>query len=257
MKAMILAAGLGTRMRPLTLHTPKPLLQAGGKPLIGWHLDALRKAGITEVVINCAWLAEKLIAALGQGEDYGVRIQWSLESEPLETAGGIIQALPWLGTEPFILINGDVWTAFDLGALRHQAESGQFSSQHLAHLVLTDNPEHNPQGDFVLASVADTGNATSLKIDTERLLPVRDRQPQETGLTFAGLSVINPALFAGCTAGKRPLAPLLRQAMQTGQVSGEHFTGKWVDVGTVERLQQLDQYLLGQGESMSASTRQA
>lgn len=221
MKAMILAAGLGTRMRPLTDHTPKPLLKAGGLPLIGWHLQALRQAGITDVVINTAWLGQKLHEALGQGDDYGINIHWSPEGEPLETAGGIIQALPLLGDEPFLLINGDVWTRYPF----QQLVDYQLG-QDLAHLVLIDNPDHHPQGDFTLA-------AGRVKTGAE----------SDARLTFAGISIMSPALFEGLAPGKRPLAPLLREAMSRDQVSGEHYLGNWVDVGTPERLTLLDRQL--------------
>jgi MurNAc alpha-1-phosphate uridylyltransferase len=147
MKAMILAAGLGNRMRPLTLHTPKPLLAVADKPLIVWHIEKLQKIGVTDIVINTAWLADKLIAALGTGDQFGVRIHWSNEGEGLETAGGIIHALPLLGDQPFILVNGDVWTNYDFAPLL-QVELGQ----NLAHLMLVDNPVQHPQGDFVLSA---------------------------------------------------------------------------------------------------------
>ncbi len=143
MKAMILAAGLGNRMRPLTLYTPKPLLEVGGKPLIVWHIEKLKKIGVTEIVINSAWLADKLISSLGDGSQFGVDIRWTREEEGLETAGGIINALPLLGTDPFILVNGDVWTTMDFEALRHIKLNDD-----LAHLVLVDNPKQHPEGDL-------------------------------------------------------------------------------------------------------------
>lgn len=215
---MILAAGLGTRMRPLTDHTPKPLLKAGGKPLIQWHIERLRDAGMTELVINHAWLGEQLEAALGDGQDLGVTIDWSREGQPLETAGGIRRALPLLGDAPFAVINGDIWTDYPLERLPHTPAGD-------AHLVLVDNPQHNPGGDFHLASdgkVLDNGAAK---------------------LTFAGIGVYRPALFAGLADGEAALAPLLRAAMAEGRVSGEHFRGQWWDIGTPERLAELDQLL--------------
>lgn len=208
---MILAAGKGERMRPLTLTTPKPLLPVAGKPLIQWHIEALARAGISELVINHAWLGEQLESSLGDGAALGVSIAWSAEGEPLETGGGIRRALPLLGPDPFVLVNGDIWTRFDFSAL-HLAPG------HLAHLVLVDNPLHKQSGDFCLAS----GKVVN-----------PDGRP---GLTFSGISVIDPALFAGQPDGPFPLAPLLRQAANAGGVSGEHYLGPWIDVGTPERL---------------------
>lgn len=224
MQAMILAAGLGTRLRPLTLEKPKPLLEVGGQPLIVWHIRALAAQGITRIVINTAWLGDKLVAALGDGSQFGVNIGWSHETEPLETAGGVIQALPQLGEQPFVLINGDVWTRFELSALT-QRELGD----DLAHLVLVDNPPQHPQGDFQLWQ----GRVFDQVTDA----PAGERY------TFAGISVLSPQLFAGLTQGKRPLAPLLRQAMRDGRVSGEKMHTAWVDVGTPERLTTLDQQI--------------
>ncbi|MFN3586913.1 MAG: N-acetylmuramate alpha-1-phosphate uridylyltransferase MurU [Moraxellaceae bacterium] len=222
MKAMILAAGLGTRMRPLTDHTPKPLLAVGGKPLIVWHLEALAAAGVREVVINTAWLGEKLVAALGDGAAFGLLIRWSHEGEPLETAGGIVQALPLLGEAPFLVVNGDIWLRYDFRRLL--ALSARMTGR--AHLVLVDNPPHNPAGDFaLLAGDGEYGRVAS------------EGAPR---FTFAGLSVLHPALFAGLAPGKRALAPLLREAMAAEAVSGEHFVGPWVDVGTPARLLELD-----------------
>lgn len=220
MKAMILAAGLGNRMRPLTLYTPKPLLEVGGKPLIVWHIEKLKKIGVTEIVINSAWLADKLISSLGDGSQFGVDIRWTREDEGLETAGGIINALPLLGTDPFILVNGDVWTTMDFEALRHIKLNDD-----LAHLVLVDNPKQHPEGDFTLFD----GRAFTF-----------DQDVTGENLTFSGVSVIHPKLFDGLEHGKRPLAPLLKQAMQNQKISGEKLKGAWVDVGTPERLMELD-----------------
>lgn len=218
MKAMILAAGKGERLRPLTLHTPKPLVKVAGVPLIEHHLRALAAAGFSEVVINHAWLGHKIEAYLGDGAQLGLSICYSAEGEPLETGGGIHKALPLLGDEPFVVINGDIWTDYPLAQLpRHL--SGD------AHLVLVDNPEHNPQGDFALAQGQ-----------------VLDQRP---GLTFSGISVLSPALFANCQGGAFKLAPLLRQAMAVGRVSGEHYRGHWIDVGTHERLAQVERLLAG------------
>lgn len=211
MRAMILAAGKGERMRPLTLTTPKPLISVAGVPLIEYHLRALARAGFKEVVINHAWLGEKIEAHLGTGEQFGLNIQYSVESQPLETGGGIYQALKYLGDAPFVLVNGDIWTDYDLSALRKPLTG-------LAHLVLMDNPEHHVEGDFSLqqeqVTLPQAGNS----------------------LTYSGIAVLHPQLFADCVGGAFRLAPLLRQAIARGQVSGEHFTGHWIDVGTQERL---------------------
>ncbi|WP_374254958.1 N-acetylmuramate alpha-1-phosphate uridylyltransferase MurU [Acinetobacter brisouii] len=223
MKAMILAAGLGNRMRPLTLHTPKPLLAVADKPLIVWHIEKLQKIGVTDIVINTAWLAEKLIAALGTGEQFGVKIHWSNEGEGLETAGGIIHALPLLGDQPFILVNGDVWTNYDFAPLL-QVELGQ----NLAHLMLVDNPVQHPQGDFVLSA--------------QKAYTFEQNQQGEA-LTYSGIAVISPEMFAGLAEGKRPLAPLLKEAMLRGRISAQKLPATWVDVGTPERLSDLDRQI--------------
>ncbi|ENV48217.1 hypothetical protein P255_01097 [Acinetobacter brisouii CIP 110357] len=223
MKAMILAAGLGNRMRPLTLHTPKPLLAVADKPLIVWHIEKLQKIGVTDIVINTAWLAEKLIAALGTGEQFGVKIHWSNEGEGLETAGGIIHALPLLGDQPFILVNGDVWTNYDFAPLL-QVELGQ----NLAHLMLVENPVQHPQGDFVLH---------------EQKAYTFEQNQQGEALTYSGIAVISPEMFAGLAEGKRPLAPLLKDAMLQGRISAQKLPAAWVDVGTPERLSDLDRQI--------------
>lgn len=210
MRAMILAAGKGERMRPLTLHTPKPLIPVAGVPLIEYHLRALAQAGVTEVVINHAWLGDRIEAHLGDGARFGLQIVYSKESQPLETGGGIYQALPLLGADPFILINGDVFTDYDFAVV-------QKPLQGLAHLVLINNPEHHLEGDFSL--------------EEGRVLA-----PTTATLTYSGIAVLHPELFAGCQAGAFKLAPLLRQAIAQGQVSGEQFNGCWIDVGTPERL---------------------
>lgn len=220
MKAMILAAGLGNRMRPLTLTTPKPLLAVGGKPLIVWHIEALKAVGIDELVINTAWLGHCLHAALGDGSALGVRIAWSDEGEPLETAGGIVQALPLLGHEPFLLVNGDIWLRYDFAGL-----AARQLTDYQAHLVLVDNPPQHPHGDFAFARAA-----SSLLVQPEG----------DERYTFAGVSLLSPQLFAGLSPGKAALAPLLRAAIARGQVTAEYHPGPWVDVGTPERLQTLD-----------------
>ncbi|MCT8088459.1 MULTISPECIES: N-acetylmuramate alpha-1-phosphate uridylyltransferase MurU [unclassified Acinetobacter] len=223
MKAMILAAGLGNRMRPLTLHTPKPLLEVGGKPLIVWHIEKLQNIGIKDIVINTAWLGEKLAQTLGDGSQFGVNILWSHEGEGLETAGGIINALPLLGQEPFILVNGDVWSTMDFSTLLDVKLEND-----LAHLVLVENPAQHPNGDFTLA------NGRAYTFD--------QNQPGEA-LTYSGVAVIHPGMFAGLENGKRPLAPLLKQAMLEQQISASKMQGVWVDVGTPERLNVLDQQI--------------
>ena len=216
MKAMILAAGKGERMRPLTLTTPKPLVRAGGVPLIEYHLRALAAAGFTDIVINHAWLGQQIEDYLGDGSRYGVSIQYSAEGEPLETGGGIFRALPLLGDEAFVVVNGDIWTDYDFSVL-HQPING------LAHLVLVGNPPHHPAGDFSL-------------VETR----VLDGQAGAGTLTYSGIAVLHPQLFDGCTEGAFKLAPLLRKAMADGQVTGEQLRGHWVDVGTHERLAEVE-----------------
>lgn len=216
---MILAAGRGERMRPLTDAIPKPLLPAGGRCLIEHHLEALAAAGIRDVVVNHAHLGAQIEAALGDGTAYGLRIRYSPEAEALETGGGIFRALPLLGPGPFLVVNGDIWTDYDPGRLR-------IADTDLAHLVLVDNPPHHPAGDFVLAGG-------------------RVRPEGAPRLTFSGIGAYRPALFSGCTPGRFPLAPLLRAAMGRDAVGGEHFAGRWVDVGTPERLAALDRLLGG------------
>jgi MurNAc alpha-1-phosphate uridylyltransferase len=223
MKAMILAAGLGTRMRPLTDHCPKPLLDVAGKPLIVRHIERLAAAGFKELVINTAHLGYLIEEALGDGAAWGVNIRYSREPQPLETAGGIVHALPLLGAEPFLVINGDIWIDFPLSSLPRCVDADV-----LAHLVLVANPEHHPQGDFVLRE--------------GRVMPRGDAQ----GLTFSGLSVLSPQLFSAwrLQAGEAfPLRAVLLPAMQSGAVSGEYYSGYWLDVGTPQRLQQLAQRL--------------
>lgn len=218
MKAMILAAGRGERLRPLTDRTPKPLLRAGGKALIEHLIDALATAGFRELVINHAHLGAQIEAALGDGARYGVSIAWSREPEgALETGGGIFQAMPLLDSDHFLVVNGDIWTDYPFARLARRPEG-------LAHLVLVDNPAHHPGGDFVLTDgrVQVQGNAR---------------------LTFSGIGVYRRDLFRGCRRGRFPLAPLLRAAMERGEVSGEHYTGQWQDIGTAERLAELDRML--------------
>jgi len=222
MKAMILAAGKGERMRPLTLHTPKPLLPVAGQPLIEYHLRALAATGVTEVVINHAWLGQQIEDHLGDGSRFGLSIRYSPEGEPLETGGGIFKALPLLADAPFLLVNGDVWTDYDFTQLHAAPLQG------LAHLVLVDNPGHHGRGDF--------------RLEHGRVV---DGDDAPGTLTFSGLSVLHPALFEGCEPGAFKLAPLLRRAMAAGKVTGEHYRGHWVDVGTVERLAEAERLIGG------------
>jgi len=209
---MILAAGRGERMRPITDSTPKPLLQIGGESLIGHHLRALASAGITEVVINYAHLGEQIVSTLGDGGRYGVNIRYSPERQALGTGGGIVQALPLLGDEPFVVINGDIWTDFPLERLLSPMSD-------LARLVLVDNPPHHPEGDFGL---------------------VDHRVVNAPGFTFSGIGLYHPDLFADCRPGRFPLAPLLRRVVASGMVEGLYYDGIWIDVGTKDRLAEAD-----------------
>jgi MurNAc alpha-1-phosphate uridylyltransferase len=230
MHAMILAAGRGERMRPLTDRTPKVLLEVGGKPLLQWHIEKLGRAGFEHIVINHAWLGEQIEQRLGDGSRFGVRIAYSPEGEALETAGGIAKALTLIGDDPFMVVNGDVFTDLDFAGLAPRFAT-LFAGERQAHLVLVDNPPHHPQGDFALhgESVAPGG---------------------EHRLTFSGIGVYRPELFDTIKAGERaPLAPLLRAAMQRGAVTGERFTGLWFDVGTPERLHELDRMVSARKES--------
>lgn len=227
MKALVFAAGLGERMRPLTDHTPKPLLPVAGKPLIVWHLEKLAALGVRDVVINTSWLAEQLPAALGDGTRWGLRLHYVYEgATPLETGGGMWNALPVLGDAPFLLVNGDVWTDLDFATLPREPQG-------LAHLVMVDRPPQATQGDFALA---------------------QDGHVRSTGanlLTYAGIGVFRPGLLADwpqvveaeLTANGKPrfkLAPILRAAMARDAVTGEHFRGAWTDVGTPQRLAALE-----------------
>jgi MurNAc alpha-1-phosphate uridylyltransferase len=217
MMAMILAAGRGVRMRPLTDATPKALLAVGGKALIAWQLERLARAGFAEVVINHAHLGHLIETALGDGSRFGLRIRYSAESEALETAGGIALALPLLGAEPFLVINADIYSDFDYSTL-----AGLVPEDGLAHLVLVDNPLQHPRGDFALEAG-------------------RVRESGARMLTFSGIGVYAPRLFSGIPPkAKVALAPLLRKAMGADRVSGAHYRGRWHDVGTAERLQALD-----------------
>lgn len=217
MKAMILAAGRGERMRPLTDLLPKPLLAVGGKPLIVHHIEKLKSAGVTELVINHAWLGHKLVESLGDGSALGVTIHWSAEESALETAGGIVQALPLLGVAPFLVINGDTWLDLDYHTLVSQPLGDD-----LAHLWLVPNPPQHPSGDFALQA---------------------GRVMDTPAFTFSGVGLYDPAAFAGLAGGARKLAPLLRDWMAQGRVGGSLLAGEWRDIGTVDRLRELDDQL--------------
>lgn len=223
MKVMLLAAGKGTRMLPLTEHTPKPLLKAGGLSLIEHQIRKLARAGFNDLVINHAWLGSQIEQALGDGSGHGVRIVWSREDEPLETAGGIIQALPLLGDAPFAVVNADIWTDFPFASLRNALRGNT-----QAHLVLVPNPEHHRKGDFVL--------------NEARALTLPAAGDAETH-TYSGIAVYHPALFAGVRERQYPLLPLLKQAITAQQATGEVFKGIWLDVGTPARLHWLDEQL--------------
>ena len=222
MKAMILAAGRGERMRSLTDHTPKPLLVAGGKPLIVWHLERLAAAGFRYIVINHAHLGEQIEQALGDGAKWGVRIAYSPEPPgALETAGGIATALPLLGDAPFLVVNGDIYCDVDFGRFSRSTVAG-------AHLVMVANPAHHAGGDFSL--------------DGERVI----RANGEQTLTYAGIGIFSPAFFAGVQPGTiMKLRPLLDAAIAAGTLTGERFAGRWVDVGTPQRLAELDAEIRG------------
>ncbi|HEV2284730.1 MAG TPA: nucleotidyltransferase family protein [Steroidobacteraceae bacterium] len=215
MKAMLLAAGRGERMRPLTDSIPKPLVPVAGRPLIAWHLAALAAAGYREVVINTSWLAEALHASLGDGTGFGVRITWSDEGPvPLETGGGIFRAVPLLGPGPFLVVNADIWTDIDFARLALEADAH-------AHLVLVANPPHNVRGDFGL----DGGRIVSR--DSDRF-------------TYSGVGVFRPEFFHDSVPGRFPLLPLLNRAIAERRLRGELHRGAWSDVGTAERLAALD-----------------
>jgi MurNAc alpha-1-phosphate uridylyltransferase len=231
MRALVFAAGKGERMRPLTETTPKPLLAAGGKPLIVWHLEKLATLGVQDVVINTSWLADRFQPALGDGSRWGLRLHYSFEGpQPLETGGGMQHALPLLGPYPFIAVNGDIWCDYDFAKLPEQPTG-------LAHLVMVGNPEQHPRGDFCL--------------DDQGLL----HEAGETKLTYSGIGIYRPEILDGWpkiigdSAGSKAnppqfkLAPLLFAALRGGKATGEFHDGLWTDVGTPERLAQLNQLL--------------
>ena len=213
MTAMILAAGLGSRMRPLTDHTPKPLLEVGGKPLIVWHIEQLKKAGFKNIVINVAYLGQQIIDYLGDGSKYALNIVFSDEQDEgaLETAGGIVKALPLL-SDTFLVVNGDIWTDYDY------VKDFKLPNDNLAHLILVENPEHNLKGDFLLTGA-------------------------ELKYTFSGIGYYAKRLFQGLNYGKSPLAPLLFDGMDKQKITTEYHAGEWHDIGTPSRLESLDKIL--------------
>jgi MurNAc alpha-1-phosphate uridylyltransferase len=259
MKAMILAAGEGRRMRPLTDVTPKPLLEVGGTPLIEHHIARLSAAGFTEIVVNVSYLGQQLVDFLGDGSQWQVAISISAEQTPLETAGGIIQALPRLGDAPFLLVNGDVFTDYPFAQLRETAPA-----ERGAHIVLAPNPAHRPRGDFLLSG----RSVEALPLGAEHLDASQDVSAKQTSLsevnqsadthcvsaltqvstssvdsniaTYSGIGVYDPVMFQDCAPGKRPLKPLLDAAIYSGSLSGELYEGVWEDVGTPERLTALN-----------------
>jgi MurNAc alpha-1-phosphate uridylyltransferase len=227
--AMLLAAGRGERMRPLTDRIPKPLLEAGGQTLIERHIRKLATAGFKRIIVNHAHLGEQIVSALGDGSRWGVEISYSHERTALETAGGIANALDLIGCEAFAVANCDVYSEYDYTRLKSAAEQLANDTRSVAHLVLVDNPTHNPAGDFAL------DNGVVILEDSNRL-------------TFSGLAAYHCKLFASVSPGeKKPLAPLLRTEAQAGKVTGEHFRGVWTDVGTPERLNSLNDYLRRKG----------
>jgi N-acetyl-alpha-D-muramate 1-phosphate uridylyltransferase len=222
MKAMILAAGKGTRLRPLTDTCPKPLIKVAGKPLIVYHLENLKKAGITDIVINVHHLGTQIMETLGSGEQWGVNIRYSIESRLLETGGGISTALRLLGKAPFLIVNGDIWTDFDFTRLSHSIQS-------LGHLVLVNNPEHHPHGDFTLDARGFIGRA---------------HQENDKTYTYSGIAVLHPDLFEGCEPNvPAKLSGFFDKAIFAKQLVGEHYSGEWTDVGNLERLEALEQAL--------------
>ena len=219
MRAIILAAGKGERMRPLTLVKPKPLLEVCGKSLIEHHIENLKHAGITDIVINVSWLAQQIMQKLGSGENYGVKIRYSYEGEePLETGGGILKALPLLNEEPFLVVNGDIKTDFPFEKLLNKDLNS------LAHLILVNNPPHNSSGDFSIGK-------------DKTLEHISDSSKK---FTFSGIGIYTPELFENLQAGTFSITPILKQKMQHSEITGELYNGQWDDIGTVERLLEIN-----------------
>tara|TARA_B110000285_G_scaffold157879_1_gene176128 strand:- start:323 stop:1009 length:687 start_codon:yes stop_codon:yes gene_type:complete len=226
MKAMILAAGRGERLRPLTDTTPKALVQAGGKPLIQYHIENLASAGVRDVVINTSWLGDKIESFIGNGSDFGVNVQWSREHKPLETGGGIRRALPLLGSEPFLLVNADVWTDFSLKNLVEKLLPSEVD----VHLILVPNASHHMDGDFILTS--------------ESIVSIPNAR--NNTYTYSGISILRPKIFTvhTSTTEKFPLRDVLCKSISSGRIEGEIYTGIWRDVGTLMRLQELNECLM-------------
>lgn len=215
MRAVILAAGKGERMRPLTLAKPKPLLEVCGTTLIEHHIINLKKAGITKIIINVSWLAQQIMQKLGNGSQYGVDIRYSSEgSEPLETGGGLFNALPLIGNKPFLVVNADIKTDFNFSSIKPLSHS-----KTLAHLILVDNPDHNNTGDF--------------SINNDSILSY---QNSDIKYTYTGIGIYHPKLFDGCSYGIYSVVPLLKKAMTQNNITGQHFKGQWNDIGNIDRL---------------------
>lgn len=243
MRAMILAAGRGERMRPLTDTTPKPLLHVGGKPLIVWHIERLVAAGFQDIIINHAWLGMQIEHTLGSGKHLDARLHYSAEDTPLETAGGIAKALPFFKNQPFLVVNGDIWCDWDPAQARASADALRQRGA-LAWLLLVNNPPHHPDGDFVLTTVADV-TLPGLLSDDNHIGPA---------LTFSGIGVYCPELFANVPPHQPvALAPLLRTAMEQNRIIGARHHGDWIDVGTPERLNLLDQRLARRAQARYTS----
>lgn len=267
MRAMILAAGRGKRMRPLTDTTPKPLLRVAGKPLIVWHIERLVAGGIPDIIINHAWLGQQIETSLGDGRQFGARLHYSPEPVALETAGGIARALPFFGKQPFLVINGDIWCDWD-PVLAGNSAKALHSQKALAWLLMVDNPQHNPDGDFGLAAPLDAPALAASSIPIHKTCETPTPTPfsgvhlrddkQRIGLaqplTFAGIGIYHPDLFLDVPSGApAALAPVLRAAIEKDRVIGSRHTGEWVDVGTPERLQALDRRLAMQGQARYTS----
>jgi MurNAc alpha-1-phosphate uridylyltransferase len=221
MRAMILAAGRGERMRPLTDTMPKPLLQVGGKPLIEYHIDALARAGVQDIVINLAWKGSMLRDALGDGARFGIKLHYSDEGDSaLETGGGIVRALPLLGEAPFIVVSGDIWCPYPFASL-----PARLNERDVAHFVLVPNPSFHANGDFGL--------------QTDRVINAADER-----YTYANIGIFRPAFFEGCRAERFPLVPIMLRRIDEARVSGELYEGRWRNIGTPAQLAELDRELL-------------
>ena len=249
MKAMILAAGRGERMRPLTDHTPKPLLEVGGRPLIVYHLEKLAAMGVKEVIINVAYLAEQVQQYLGDGARWGLHIYYSKESQALETAGALLQALTLLGDEPFMLVNGDVWTDYSFEALEKTALARGVSTHTLGHLVFVNNPDHNPEGDFCLVDDKSGDQRSSEKRDDAKPPAkkyVAIKEQGQKGYTFSGIALLHPSIIHRYPRQRKifPLREVFDHFIEQQRLEGELYGGQWWDIGTPERLRSLDKQLI-------------